>query len=63
MFGKTLIALAVATIGTALVSTDADAQRGFRGGGFHAGFAGGGWRGGTEGDAQGVCCAERKSPQ
>jgi hypothetical protein len=44
MFRKTLIALTVATIGTALVSTDASAQRGF--GGFHAGFAGGGWRGG-----------------
>lgn len=49
MFRKTLIALAVATIGAGLVSTDASAQRGFggfRGGGFHAGFAGGGWRGG-----------------
>ena len=49
MFRKTLIALTVATIATALVSTDASAQRGFggfRGGGFHAGFAGGGWRGG-----------------
>jgi len=51
MFRKTLIALVVATVGTALISADASARGGFggggfRGGGFHAGFAGGGWRGG-----------------
>jgi len=51
MFRKTLIALVVAIVGTALISADASARGGFggvgfRGGGFHAGFAGGGWRGG-----------------
>jgi len=56
MFRKTLIALTVATIATALVSTDASAQRGFggfRGGGFHAvlggGVGGGGGGGGVGG--------------
>jgi hypothetical protein len=47
MLRKTLIALVVASLGLALVSTDASARAGFRGGGFHrAGVAGGGWRGG-----------------
>src|SRR5215469_11074458 len=46
MLRKTLIALVVASLGTALVSTDASARAGFRGGGFHrVGVAGGGWRG------------------
>ena len=49
MFRKTLIALAIVTLGTALVSADASAQR-FRGGGVHRvgvyrGVARGGWRG------------------
>jgi len=35
MFRKTMIALVVATVGTALISTDASAQG--RGGGFHGG--------------------------
>jgi len=46
MLRKTLIALVVATLGAALVSTDASARAGFRGGGFHrVGVAGGVWRG------------------
>jgi hypothetical protein len=46
MLRKTSIALVVATLSTALVSTDASARAGFRGGGFHrVGVAGGGWHG------------------
>jgi hypothetical protein len=60
MLRKTLIVLAVGTLGTALVSADASARAGFRGGGFHrvgvggwhggvarAGWRGGGWHGGV----------------
>jgi hypothetical protein len=47
MLRKTLIVLVVGTLGTALVSADASARAGFRGGGFHrVGAVGGGWRGG-----------------
>ena len=46
MLRKTVIALVVATLSTALVSTDAAARAGFHGGGFHrVGVVGGGWRG------------------
>ena len=48
MLKKTLIALAVATLGTALVTTDVSARGGFRGGGGGmraAGFHGGGFAG------------------
>ena len=46
MLRKTMIAVVVATLGTALVSTDASARAGLRGGGVHrVAVAGGAWRG------------------
>src|ERR1700751_1739614 len=57
MLRKAVSALVVATLATAVVSTDASARAGFRGGGgFHrAGMhAGGGWRGARASMAPGV---------
>jgi hypothetical protein len=57
MFRKTLIALAAAIVGIALVTSEASARGGFggfHGGGFHGGFAGAGWRGGGWGGWHGA---------